>query len=187
MNPVMVKGTAVVAVAKFIEDQLTAEERERMFTSMTAEDRALFDRHLILAVDLFPVAAVNRFTAAAAQEKGLPAETFARRAGRFAAEFSIKGAMRYLAALLTPAALLGRAGRLWSTIYSRGELVVETNEPTHTVIVLRNFPSEDVGCARITGWMEKLLEMSRVKNVHVRHIECAARGASACRWDARWT
>ncbi|HJQ38546.1 MAG TPA: hypothetical protein VKB93_15515 [Thermoanaerobaculia bacterium] len=186
LSPVTVKGTAVVALAKFVEDTLTAEERERALASLSPEDRRLFDRHLILPVDLFPLAAVNRFTIAAAREKGLPPEVFGRRVGRYAAETAVRGPMRYLAALLTPAALLARASRLWSTIYSRGEMSVEVNEPAHAVLVLKDFPSEDVGCGRITGWMEKLTELTRVKDVHARHIDCVARGAAVCRWDVRW-
>ena len=182
---VTVKGSPVRSLQKFIDAQLTVEQREQVFRALPPEYAPRF-RGPILATETVPVHVLNVFTEEAAKAKGEPLDQFARRAGREAASDAVKGIYRFFALVLTPPALLSKASQMWSSLYNRGELKVEDQTSTSARIRLINFPSEAAGCARITGWMERMAELTGAKNVSVQQTQCFAKGAANCEWIVRW-
>jgi predicted hydrocarbon binding protein len=129
---------------------------------------------------------LNVFTEASANALGEPVEKFARRAGREAAADAVKGIYRFFAMVLTPPALLSKASQMWSSLYNRGDMRVEDQTATSARIRILNFPSEVPGCSRITGWMERMAELTGVKNVTVEQTQCYAKGAPHCEWIVKW-
>ena len=182
---VTVKGSPVRSLQKFMDAELTPEQKEKAFTALPAEYASRF-RGPILATETIPVTALNRFTEEAAKAKGEPVDAFARRAGREAASDAVRGIYRFFALVLTPPALLSKASQMWTSLYNRGELKVEDQTAGSAKIRLVNFPSEPAGCARITGWMERMAELTGAKNVSVQQTQCYSKGAPACEWIVKW-
>jgi uncharacterized protein (TIGR02265 family) len=183
---VTVKGSPVRSLQKFIQDELSPAQQQAVFDSLPAEYATRF-RSPILATETLPLHMLNRFTEVAAAVKGEPLEEFARRAGREAASEAVKGVYRFFALVLTPPALLSKASQMWSSLYNQGQLRVEEQTGTSARLRLTNFPSELAGCSRISGWIERMAELTGVKNISVRQTECFARGDAACVWDVTWT
>ncbi|MEA2490672.1 MAG: hypothetical protein QOH21_2464 [Acidobacteriota bacterium] len=183
---VTVKGSPVRSLQKFIETDLSAVQQQAVYDRLPSEYATRF-RTPILATETVPVHMLNRFTEEAARAKGEPVETFARRAGHEAASEAIRGIYRFFALVMTPPALLSKAGQMWSSLYNRGELrvIAQTDKSAHLRLV--NFPSEIAGCCRLTGWIERLAEMTGVKDVKVEQVECFAKGAVHCEWQVRWS
>lgn len=182
---VTVKGSPVRSLQKFIESELTPEQREEVFRALPIEFATRF-RTQILATETVPVHMLNRVTEEAARAKGQTVEEFAQRAGREAAGDAVRGIYRFFAMILTPPALLSKASQMWSSLYNRGELVVVEQTGTGARIRLTNFPSEPAGCSRVTGWLERLAELTGVTDIRVEQTECFARGAAFCEWTLRW-
>ena len=182
---VTVKGSPVRSLQKFIDAELTAEQRGAVLSALPAEFGSRL-RGPVLATETIPVTVLNKFTEEAAKAKGEPLEQFARRAGREGASDAVKGIYRFFALVLTPTALLSKASQMWSSLYNRGELKVEDQTANSARIRLVNFPSELAGCARITGWMERMAELTGAKNVQVQQTQCYAKGAPHCEWSVRW-
>jgi uncharacterized protein (TIGR02265 family) len=182
---VTVKGSPVRSLQKFIEEELTAEQRDRLYAAVPPEYAARF-RTPVLATESVPIHMLNVVTEEAAKAKGEPLDQFALRAGRAAASDAVKGIYRFFALVLTPAALLGKAASMWSTVYNRGNLQVVEQADTSARLRLSDFPSEAAGCARISGWMSRMADMTGVKDVSVRHNQCAVRGAKHCEWEINW-
>jgi uncharacterized protein (TIGR02265 family) len=183
---VTVKGSPVRSLQKFIEASLTPEQRESVFRNLPPEYAARF-RMPILATETVPVHMLNRVTEEAAKARGEPVETFARRAGREAAGDAVKGIYRFFALVLTPAALLSKASQMWSTLYNRGRMEIAEQTETSARIRIADFPSEVAGCSRVTGWIERMAELTGVKNVVVEQTHCFADGAPCCEWVVRWS
>ena len=181
-----VKGQPVKSLLKFIDKELTAEQKEAALLTAPPEYVDRFRRANILVSETVPVAVLNRLTEAAAIAKGEPVERFANRAGRVAAEEAISGVYRLFAMVMTPTAILSKASRIWSSLYSRGNLHVESETSRGARVKLLDFPTEPVGCARITGWMERLTELTNAKNGKVRQVGCFSKGAQACEWEIEW-
>jgi predicted hydrocarbon binding protein len=64
---------------------------------------------------------------------------------------------------------------------------VEDQTDTSAHIRLANFPSEAAGCARITGWIERMAELTGVKNISVQQTQCFAKGGPYCEWSLKWS
>ena len=182
---VTVKGSPVRSLQKFIEDELTPEQRERLFSTIPPEYTTRF-RTPVLATETVPIHMLNVVTEEAARAKGEATETFARRAGRAAAGDALKGIYRFFALVLTPVALLSKASAMWSTVYNRGELQVVEQSDNFAKIRLSNFPSEAAGCARVTGWIERMSELTGAKDISVKQTKCSARGDACCEWQLNW-
>lgn len=182
---VLVKGSPVRSLQKFIDAELTPQQKEAALAALPPDFAAKL-RTPILATESIPVHMLNRFTEEAARAKGEPVEAFARRAGREAAAEAIKGIYRFFALVLTPPALLSKASNMWSSLYNKGEMVVDRQTESGARIRLANFPSEVAGCARITGWLERMAELTGVKDVKVVQTDCYTKGAPACQWDLTW-
>lgn len=185
-DSVTVKGSPVRSLQKFVEAELSAEQRETMFRNLAPEIAARFTKQ-ILPTETVPVHMLNRLTEEAAKAKGEPLETFAMRAGREAAGDAVRGIYRFFALVMTPTAVLGKAAQIWGTLYNRGEMRVEQQDETSARIRVRNFPSEVASCARATGWIERLAELTGVKELKVDHSECFAKGAESCVWKLTWS
>ena len=185
-DSVTVKGSPVRSLQKFIDSELTPGQRESLFSVLPAEYGTRF-RSPVLATETVPVHMLNRFTEEAAKLKGETVDAFARRAGREAAGEAVKGIYRFFALVMTPPALLSKAGHMWSSLYNRGELRVEEQTDKSARIRLHNFPSEAAGCARVTGWIERMAELTGVKNISVQQTHCYAKGAPSCEWNLKWS
>ena len=182
---VTVKGSPVRSLQKFIEADLTDDQNSALYAALPPEPAERF-KTPILPTETIPVHLLNRVTEEAARIKGEPLDVFARRAGREAAAEAVRGIYRFFAMVLTPAALLSKAGRMWSSIYNVGELVVSDQTDTSATIALLNFPSELAGCLRFTGWIERLAEMTGAKDVRIEQTKCFSRGDDHCEWQIRW-
>lgn len=182
---VTVKGSPVRSLQKFIDAELTPEQKEKVFQAMPAPYGPRF-RAPILATETIPVTVLNKLTEEAAKAKGEPVDQFARRAGREGASDAVKGIYRFFALVMTPPALLSKASQMWTSLYNRGELKVEDQTSNSARIRLIAFPSEPAGCARITGWMERMAELTGAKNVNVQQTQCYAKGQPNCEWIVRW-
>jgi uncharacterized protein (TIGR02265 family) len=183
---VTVKGSPVRSLQKFIDTDLSHDQRETVFRNLPPEYATRF-RSPILATETIPVHMLNRLTEEAAKSKGEPLESFARRAGREAAGDAIKGIYRFFALVMTPQALLSKASQMWSSLYNRGEMKIDQQTEKGARIRLMNFPSEAAGCSRITGWIERMAELTGAKDVRVEQTGCFAKGAPHCEWMLKWS
>lgn len=182
---VTVKGSPVRSLQKFVDQQLTKEEREKVLSALP-EPFARRLRAPILPTETIPVHWLNRLTEEAAAIKAQPVADFGRMAGREAATDAVRGIYRFFALALTPAALMSRAGQMWTALYNRGRIEIADQTDHSCTIKLLDFPSELAGCARTTGWIERLAELTGVKNVRIEQTQCFAKGDSHCEWKVAW-
>ena len=183
---VTVKGSPVRSLQKFIEAELTPQQRETVLRALAPE----FSNRLrgpILPTETIPVTVLNRMTEEAAKIKGEPVDLFARRAGREAAADAVRGIYRFFALVLTPNALLAKASQMWSSLYNRGTMSVEHQTDHGVTIKLLDFPSELAGCSRVTGWIERMAELTGVQNIRIQQTQCYAKGAPYCEWSIAWS
>jgi uncharacterized protein (TIGR02265 family) len=183
---VTVKGSPVRSLQKFIDAELSPDQRETVFRNLPVEFATRF-RTPILATETVPVHMLNRFTEEAAKAKGEPLDAFARRAGREGASDAVRGIYRFFALVLTPPALLGKASAMWSSLYNKGEMRVDEQTDNSARIRIMNFPSELAGCSRVTGWIERMAELTGAKNIRVEQTQCYSKGAPNCEWKLRWS
>lgn len=178
------KGTILKSLLRFIEKELTPEQRQRAYARLLPEERALTEGR-VLPSTLVPEHALNRITEEAANEKGEDLFKFGIRAGHAELADSI-GMYRFLLVVLTPNALLAKAPSFWGSVHNRGVLTAEDQTPHSARLRLSDYPSERAHCARLTGWFEGLSQKTGVKNLTINHTHCKATGDADCQWEVRW-
>ncbi len=181
--PVHVKAVPVNGLAQFVIRELAPDQLKGVLERMDGDAR-FFTGHL-LANDQVPLEVVNRFTAYAAQAKHEPLKAFGRRAGRFGAELGLKTVYKFIFTVLSIDFVLKRAPFMWTRVYDGGTLVVESTANRAT-IKLTNFPSQEAGCARATGWFELIGEKAGTRDLVCSHSSCMAEGAADCTWSFAW-
>jgi predicted hydrocarbon binding protein len=178
------KGTILKSLLKFIDEEFSPAEREKISQRLTPDVAELMQGRVLVSQPV-PEAALNRITDAAAAVKGEDIESFGRRAGRAELQDAI-GIYRLVFAVMTPNALIGKASSLWRQVHNTGSMAVTDKSDVHARIELSDFPSERAHCARLAGWFHGLADMTRVKNVRIEHDVCKARGGKNCSWTLRW-
>lgn len=184
MKQAHVKAVPVNALYTFAESELTREQLAAAIESLPPDERQWFTGHL-LAHQQIPYSAVNRFNIAAAEQKGEPLESFAIRAGRYGAQQGIRTVYKFVMMVMSIEAVLRKAPLMWSRVYDRGDMTVESTGNSARIHI-NDFPSEEAGCGRATGWFTVIGERAGAKNIKVAHAVCMARGGHECRWDFTW-
>jgi hypothetical protein len=180
----MLKATSANGLAAFLARELTPEQLQRALGGLPPGEPRLFSGSLV-ASERVPFAALNRLTTLAARERLEPLKPFARRAGRFIADYGTKTVYKYVFVLMSPQAVLRAAGAAWGRIFDRGKLTTEFGE-TSAQIRLADFPADPAGCGRITGFFEFVGGRS-ARDLKVVHSDCAAEGAPVCVWHLTWS
>lgn len=184
-NEATTKGAILRSLLKFIDKDLTPEQKARAIAALSPADRQIVEQPSILASQKISEFVLNRLTEAAARVKGEDLDAWGRRAGR--AEISdAVGVYRILTIVLTPTALLHKASTLWTTVHSHGQLLVENETNGSATLRLKNFPSELAHCARLSGWFEGAGHLTGAKNIRVLHDVCMTRGGEDCQWQLMW-
>ena len=184
---VTVKGSPVRSLQKFIEAELTPAQRESVLSTLPDPWRQRL-RGPVLPTETVPVTVLNKMTEEAAHVKGEPVDTFARRAGASAAGDAVKGIYRFFALVLTPPAILSKASQMWSSLYNRGQLKV-ISQTDHTArLELSGIKMEPVGCSRMTGWIERMAEMTTTGgNLKLTKTKCSGKNDDCCEWQLEWS
>lgn len=180
-----VKGQTLKSMLLYAEQELTPPQYQQLLSTLSPDERK--EIAYVLPTSTHPVGLVNRLTVQAARIAGRPVHEFARGAGRFNAAEGVKGVYRFLARMMKPDVLLGKAATMWSTMNLAGNLSMKKQSASGGVLWLTDYPEPDeVMCCRITGWMEQILELAGSKNPTVTHSLCRARGAEVCEWQVTW-
>ncbi|MGA7617597.1 MAG: hypothetical protein WBX15_20720 [Thermoanaerobaculia bacterium] len=182
---ITVKASPVKSLIQFVDSELSPGEKEAALASLPPQYAERIRSHL-LASDVVPVDLVNRLTEAAAAAKHESVDTFAYRAGRAAAMDATR-IYRFLLIVTSPLTLLSKSASVWKTLYNRGDLRVEEKRDGFARLRLHDFPSEPSGCARTTGWIERLAELTGAKAVRVEQTRCHAREGGDCEWEIHWS
>jgi hypothetical protein len=179
------KGSILTATLEFIERDLTAAQRDQVLGAVDP-DRALTARGKILPTSRVPIDFLNRLIVAAAKAKGEPVETFARRAGHYAADSNLKGIYRMFARLISPDTSVSRIAALWPSIYDRGRMEATRGPGNQSTIKVLDFKLERATCERIQGWLECIAEIGGRPNPRVEQTHCCSRGEDHCEWHMTW-
>ena len=79
------------------------------------------------------------------------------------------------------------AGVTWKSYYSIGKLHPSMGATEGEISLTEFNPISKAFCYRFGGWVGKVVELSRFKDVKVTHPRCLLDGHEACVWRATWT
>ena len=87
----------------------------------------------------------------------------------------------------SPEYIIKKSPLVWRSYYNEGTMIVENASAVSVTLAVTGarFPHPAI-CGRITGWMERTLEISGAKRPGVEHTECTLRGDAREAWQGHW-
>lgn len=182
---VLVRGTPILGLCRFLEKELTGDQRDRIYRRLPEPYSQRFLTASLLASDRVPLTVVDLLTTLAAEAKGEPVEAFAERAGVAGAKEGISTVFKPFFYVLSVANALEIAPMMWSRIYDAGKMRVEA-KGKHAAIHVAEFPGGPAVCGRVTGWFRYIGTLSGAQNLRSRHERCSSKGHAECVWEFDW-
>jgi predicted hydrocarbon binding protein len=178
-----VKGVGLANTRRFTVEKHGEVGWTRLLERLSVEDREVLSS--AITAGWYDIALIDRVNHAFAECcGGLGA---ARELGRYAAEQDLKTIHRMFLRLANPAYALEKCVELWRRYNTTGQWSVERPAPNHVRATLRGWGERDTAtCARLTGHLERLLELVGARNATVEHSRCVARGDEACVFEGKW-
>ena len=108
--------------------------------------------------------------------------------GLISARADLGGVYAHLIREGDPATTLRRATFTWGLYHDTGKKEVVEFGDDYVISEISGFEnSSRESCSTVKGWNAELAKMAGGKNVEVVHTKCVLDGASACRFEVRWT
>lgn len=107
--------------------------------------------------------------------------------GRYSCEDGLNTVYKIFYKLGSPEFIIKRAGQVFNNYYSQGNFFVVSHSLSSAQVQIKDFPiPHPCICTRISGWMERAIELSGGKNVLVKHSLCIFQKQTVEEWKANW-
>ncbi len=181
-----VKGTALLASVRYVRERFGEPTLEGVLSAMAAEDAARL-RGVVLASSWYPMECLLRFMQEAEGQLGSRDPRLLQNMGRASCDEGLKGIYKIFLKVGSPGFTIDRAARVLSGYYDTGELVVVEKDARHVAVEVRGLETAGRAfCERIYGWMQRMLELTGVRNLRTAHSSCVHRGDPVCRFEGSW-
>jgi len=161
-----VKGTAIAALPKFIEEKHGQEGLNKWKNALSAEAKAVF-RDGVMLSDWYPIKEVYLEPTALLCEMFYHGDSrTALEIGRFSADYALRGVYKAFVKLSSVKSFIKRANVVMTTYYKPSAMEIFSVEPNRLVLHITVFPvPSEHAELRITGWIQRSLEIHGCKEV----------------------
>ena len=182
-----VKGSAIISSINFIKDKFGDEGLDKIKESLTDKEREILSE-IILQPIWYPLDLYVNLTHKIDSILGTGDLSIAKDIGKYEAEHDLKTIYRIFYVLGSPEFIIKQAAKIFSTYFQDGDLRIAESDKNNAIAELYNFPSLDQAVLhRISGFMEKTLELSGGKNptavVRLEFRDAKKIAVYICHWD----
>ncbi|HDS08945.1 MAG TPA: hypothetical protein ENN73_01850 [Firmicutes bacterium] len=162
-----VKGTAIISTLKFLELNYSSDQLKSVMNKLSKSDRDILSEKLFPSV-WYPFNTLINLTRLIDSDLGTGDLTLARKIGKFSADHDLKSIYKLFYKIGSPQFVISRASQVFATYYDIGRLETIDKGKGFMLLCLRNFPElDEIFLQRVSGWMEKTLELSGAVNPQV--------------------
>lgn len=180
-----VKGVAVKSTTAYIKD--TLGDRFSSWSETLDEQSKSIATGPIISSDFYDASLVAGLAENFASYIGENPSTTYHKLGRASSDYGLNTVYRIFMKLGSPEYILKKAPLVWKSYYSQGTFKICQSTPVSAVvqIVEVTLPHSAI-CGRITGWMERTLELSGARNISIVHTSCGLKGQGIEEWHSHW-
>ncbi len=180
-----VKGTALASIPNLVKTNYP-ERYDEWFKSLSSESQKIMNRPLVSK--WYPVEfAVIEPTQRICDLFYNGNERGAWEAGKFSAEYALKGVYKFFVKLGSPGFIIKRASNIFSFYYDDAKMKVVESEKERTVVHVYNLkPVSRILEYRTAGWMEKSLQLSGCEYVNIQIIKSPIEGDEMIEYLLKW-
>lgn len=180
-----VKGTAVRSTLNYMKDALGDHLKE--FVNTLPQEHKVFFEKPIITSDFYPVMPFAQICEGYAHFlREDPWEVYLR-LGRASADYGLKTVYRIFLKLGSVQYILSKAPLIWNNYYSEGKMEVVESSKVSGILRITNLTMPHLAiCGRVTGWMERTVELSGGKTPRLSHSQCTLKNQPYEKWEAHW-
>lgn len=181
-----VKGSALRSTMNYLREHYTAQQVQKVLARLTADERSAAERPILTSSWYEAGILYDLMRAMAAETPGDPRELY-RTLGRQSCDDGLNTVYRVFFKVGSPSFMLKFTIQVWANYYSEGKMTLVDGGAQRAHLRLDGVRSVDEAmCHRVTGWLERALELSGAQAIHMAHQACVHAGAPACEWKAAW-
>jgi hypothetical protein len=182
-----VKGSAVIVLPKFIESNFGAKNLNVWLESLSEEAKKVYKSKILIS-SWFPLKTIF------SEPTRKMCDLFYKRdlmgaweVGRFSAEYALKGFYKAYVKVATPQALTKRASQIFGAYYRPSSIEIDDKNEKKTILKITEFSEMDeIVEMRILGWIEKILEICRCRNISLNVVKSLCQGDSVSEIEGSW-
>lgn len=183
-----VKGSAIAPMPKFITEKHGESGCQRWLDALTPDAKQVYSGR-IMANNWYP------FKELMVEPTAKMCELFyggnvrgATEAGRYSADIGLTGVYKIFVKVGSPDFIMKRASSIMAGYYTPSQLNVIESGPGKAVIHITQFPEPSTLVeARISGWMQRALEINGCKNVMVRITRSLTKKDPVTEFAVNWS
>ncbi len=181
------KGTSVVATREFVRRNFGEEELNKFTAGLSEESKKIYESAVLQNswYDIKPalIEPTKRICDLfyGGSIKG------AKNAGRFSAEYGLKGIYKLFLKVATPGFIISRAGTILPTYYKPSIMRADAIDKNLSSVKIVEFPEyHEIIEHRIAGWIEKAIELCGCTGVAVEVKTSMLKGDSVTEYHVKW-
>lgn len=181
-----VKGSALRSTMNYLREHYTATQVQKILGRLTEDQRAAAEKPVLTSSWYDAALLYDLMRAMAAESSGDPRDLY-RTLGRQSCDDGLNTVYRVFFKVGTPSFMLKFTIQVWSNYYSEGKMALVEGGQQAAYLRIEGARSVDEAmCYRVTGWLERALELSGARSIHMAHSSCVHTGSGACEWKAAW-
>ena len=181
-----VKGSALRSSMNFLRENFPPEAVDHVLDQLSEEKRGML-MHPIPSSEWFAADILYDLMQAMTTATHERPEKLFNRLGRQSCDDSLDTVYRVFVKMRSPAFLLKHVSQVWHNFYDEGQMILlsSTLKSAHLRLQEARIPNPAM-CVRITGWMERAVDLSGGKESRIAHTQCVHHGGPFCEWQAEW-
>lgn len=186
VDPMKVKGSALRSTMNYLREHFTPEQVNRVIAVLPPARRDTLEKPILIST-WYEAEVLFTLMNAMTKELSQPPEVLFHRLGRQSCDDGLNTVYRIFFKIGTPSYMLKFTSQVWRNYYDQGKFSVVSGSANHAHLRLEGISFPDAGmCIRLTGWLERALELSAAKNIRMAHSSCKFSGAPECEWKGSW-
>ena len=186
MSEARARGSTLLATLRFVEESWSGERREAVLARLDPQERRRVEE--AVPTDELPFDLNVALWRAVEEEVGGETPDWPERAGAFSIASSGQEHYGGILRKASPREFLTQPVSLFRLYYAPGDMEVVREEAGRVVLRLTGFDGVDpLFCRRLTGGLQRSLELAGGEEPSVRHVRCSVEGDAFCEWDLRWS
>lgn len=179
-----VKGTALRARLRFVEERAGVEGYRRFVDALSPATRAIIDAR-ILASAWYPFAAFVEMCEVIDRQLGKGDLALCHELGRYGCDANLPTLYKIFFRMADVLYIVKRAAAAWRVNYDEGTMRVVA-EGDHVVTLRMEVPTPHrAHCLSVRGWIVRAGELSGAKHVQIEE-RCRVNGDEHCQFELRW-
>lgn len=181
-----IRGLTFTGVVEYIRKNFGEEGLKKVLDSLPEEERKIASGKFH-TMDWYPQKSFIFFLSTADRVLGKEDHKICYEAGKIGAEEAFGGIYKVFLEFGGPQALLKKAALAWRALNDTGYLEVEISRENYTKGKVKEYGNpHKCACSYLTGYFEKVLELSGAKNVKAKETKCRLSGDDCCEYEATW-